>query len=109
MSAAVEDNAAPPLHALMRLFYQHWRSPAIYVATRLGIADVLADDSRTLAELAGPTDTHAPSLYRLLRALARIGVFTELAGLRFANSELSHLLRTDVSGLVPAQCRRWRR
>ena len=86
----------------MPLLYQHWRSPAIYVATRLGIADVLADDSRTVAELAESTDTHAPSLYRLLRALARIGVFTELDGLRFANSELSHLLRTDVSGSVPA-------
>jgi hypothetical protein len=98
----VEDDAAPPLLALMQLLYQHWRSPAIYAATRLGIADVLADGSRTVTELAEATHSHAPSLYRLLRALARIGVFIELDGSRFANSELSSLLRSDVSGSLSA-------
>lgn len=41
-------------------------------------------------------------MYRLLRALAGIGVFVELDGQCFANSNLSQLLRTDVSGSVSA-------
>lgn len=97
-----EDDSAPPLLALMRLLYQHWQSPAIHAATELGIADLLADGCRTVTELAESTGAHSPSLYRLLRALARIGVFTELDGPRFANSELSHLLRAEVSGSVSA-------
>ena len=91
-----------PLGALMQLLYQQWRSPAVYAATHLGIADLLGDGSRSVAQLAEVTGCHAPSLYRLLRALARIGVFVELDGQRFANSALSQLLRTDVSGSMAA-------
>jgi O-methyltransferase domain len=108
MSASIEDNAAAPvdgvlpLWSLMQLVYQQWRSPAVYAATELGVADVLGDGSCTVAEVAEATGCHAPSLYRLLRALARIGVFVELDGRRFANSALSQLLRADVSGSVSA-------
>jgi len=110
MSTKIDDdggltglpNGVFPLGALMQLLYQHWRSPALYAATELGIADVLGDGTRTIRELAESTGCHAPSLYRLLRALTRIGVFTELDGSRFANSAQSQLLRTDVSGSVSA-------
>jgi hypothetical protein len=83
---------------LMRLFSQHWKLEAIYVAARLHIAEALADDSRTVAELAEITGTHPPSLHRLMRALACIGLFAELDGSRFVNTELSHLLRPEVAG-----------
>jgi DNA-binding IclR family transcriptional regulator len=58
---------------------------------------MLADGSCVGPELAEATGTHAPSLYRLLRALARIGIFIECDGSRFAHSELSQLLRSDLS------------
>jgi hypothetical protein len=83
---------------LMQLLAQPWKPRAIHVAARLHLAEALADGPCTVAELAGVSGTHAPSLYRLLRALAHIGIFTELDGLRFANSQLSHLLRPDVPG-----------
>lgn len=102
MSAEIRDDEAPLLPELMQLLHQQWRQPAVYVAARLGIADLLADGSHTVSELAGMTGAHAPSLYRLLRALARIGIFTELDGLRFANSELSSLLRCGVPGSLAA-------
>jgi Dimerisation domain len=86
----------------MQLLYEQWRSPAVYAAVQLGIADVLGDGSRTVAQLAEATGAHAPSLYRLLRALARIGVFVELDGQCFGNSAVSQLLRTDVSGSMAA-------
>jgi hypothetical protein len=93
------DETLPALH-LMRLMYQQWRSPALHAAVQLRIADVLSDGSLTAAELAEKTGSHAPSLYRLLRALAHIGVFTELDGPRFTNNAQSHLLRSDVAGSV---------
>ncbi|MGH3779324.1 MAG: methyltransferase [Pseudonocardiaceae bacterium] len=102
MSTHVEGSVVAPRLALVQLLYQQWRSPAIHVVTRLGIAEVLADGSLTVAELAEATGAHAGSLYRLLRALARIGIFIECDGSRFANSELSELLRSDVSGSLSA-------
>jgi hypothetical protein len=96
----VESPAAPPSMVLMQLLAQRWKWEAIHVAARLHIAETLAGGSRTVAELAAKTGTHAPSLYRLLRALACIGIFTELDGPRFVNSELSQYLRPEVPGSI---------
>src|SRR5262249_41720611 len=49
-------------------------------------------------ELAGITGTHPRSLYRLLRALASIGVFSEGPDGRFALTPLGETLRTGVPG-----------
>jgi hypothetical protein len=94
--------ATPPPLVLTQLLSQLWKPQAIHVAARLKLAEALVDGPRTVAELAEATGTHAPSLDRLLRGLARIGIFTELDGSRFVNSELSHLLRPDVSGSMYA-------
>ncbi|MGH3710612.1 MAG: methyltransferase family protein [Pseudonocardiaceae bacterium] len=88
----------PPQQALGNLINQLWKPQAIHVADRLHLAEALADGTHTVAQLAEMTGTHAPSLYRLLRALASIGIFTELDGSHFANSELSHFPRPDVPG-----------
>ena len=53
---------------------------SIRVITRLGIAEVLTGGSCAVAELAEVTGTHALSLYRLLRALARIANFIQCGG-----------------------------
>lgn len=92
----VHPTVTPPQQALGNLVNQLWKPQAIHVAAQLHLAEALADGPRTVAQLAEMTGTHAPSLYRLLRALARIGIFTELDGSHFANSELSHFLRPDV-------------
>ena len=42
---------------------------SIHVVARLGIADLIGTEPRTVEELAGATQVHAPSLKRLLRAL----------------------------------------
>src|SRR3712207_1085223 len=57
----------------------YWVSQAVYVAARLSIADLLADGLVDCEDLASATDTHAPSLQRVLRVLASIGVFTEVS------------------------------
>jgi hypothetical protein len=48
---------------------------AVETAAELGVADLVADGPRSSDDLAEATDSHAPSLYRLLRALAAHGVF----------------------------------
>jgi hypothetical protein len=96
MPAKHEESS--PLLALTRLLSQHWKWEAIRVAARLRIAEALADGSRTVEELAEITGTHPASLHRLLRALACIGVFAEIDGSRFVNTELSDLLRPNVPG-----------
>lgn len=73
--------------------YQHSR--AVTVAAELGVADLLRDGPRDVADLAAATSTDPTALYRLLRALAAIGVFTELADRRFALSPMAEFLRRD--------------
>ena len=59
-----------------------WVSGVVYAAAKLGIADRLAEAPRSAAELAGTMRMHAPSLHRLLRTLAGLGILTERDGQR---------------------------
>ncbi|MBO0863041.1 MAG: methyltransferase [Chloracidobacterium sp.] len=68
------------------------------LAAELGIADHLVDGPRSSAELAQSTSTHPESLYRLLRILCSVGVFTETQPDSFAQTPLSECLRTGVPG-----------
>ena len=87
-----------PAAALTRMIVGFQVSQAIHVAATLGIADLLAGGPRTVDELAAETETHGPSLYRLLRALASVGIFHEEEGRRFALTPMAELLRSDVPG-----------
>jgi hypothetical protein len=70
----------------------------IYVAARLGIADQLAQGPQPVAELAKRTDAEPRALYRLLRALASLGLFAETADGTFELTPSAHLLQRDVPG-----------
>lgn len=61
----------------------------------LGVADLLASGPKHVDELAAATETHAPSLYRALRALACKEVFAEVEPGRFALTPMAELLRAD--------------
>ena len=78
-------------------------SRILYVAARLGLADLLRDSPADSAALASVTGTHAPSLYRLMRALASIGVLAEDEQHRFSLTALGNSLRSDV----PDSLREW--
>jgi hypothetical protein len=64
----------PPQLALQELIQGFQVTQGIYVAAKLGIADLLKDGSRTSEELAQATDTDASSLYRVLRLLSAVGL-----------------------------------
>ncbi|MDQ3809571.1 MAG: acetylserotonin O-methyltransferase [Chloroflexota bacterium] len=88
------DDVPAPV-ALLRMMTGYWVSKALHVAAELGVADLLRDGPRPADELASACGAHPPALYRLLRALASVGVFTEGEGRRFALTPLAELLRSD--------------
>jgi hypothetical protein len=78
-------------HARMRQLIMGFRaSQLVYVAAKLGLADALADGPRDAAALATAVGAAPQPLYRLLRALASIGVFEESADRTFALTPLAH-------------------
>jgi hypothetical protein len=76
----------------------YWISQAIYAAAKFGIADRLRDGPKTAAELAAATSTIPDALYRLLRALASVGIFAEGESGRFSLTPLAEPLCSDVDG-----------
>jgi hypothetical protein len=79
-----------------------WQARAVYAAAELGLADLLANGVRSTEDLARQTGTHAPSLYRLLRALASCGIITETARNHFASTPLGDALRDGAPGAARA-------
>ena len=68
--------AAAPM-TLLQMMTGYRVSQALYVAAKLGVADLLVDGPRPVEDLAQHIWlAHAPTLRRLLRALASVGVFT---------------------------------
>jgi hypothetical protein len=87
----------PPHAQLIQMGVASWVSAIVYAAAKLGIADLLADGPKTAAELAPATGTHAPSLHRLMRTLASLGILTDL-GQKFGLTPLGEALRTGAPG-----------
>ena len=94
-AAAPAPVQLPPDAELLQLVGGAFISQAIYVAAKLGIADILADGPRDAKYIAEKTATHVRSLYRLLRACASVGAFTELDNTQFANTPMTETLRSD--------------
>ncbi|MDT5269679.1 MAG: hypothetical protein QOH49_1865 [Acidobacteriota bacterium] len=96
--ADAEAQGPPPAAILTQMAFGALLTQALYVAARLGIADLLAAGPRPVAELAAETKTHERSLYRVLRSLAGAGVFAEVAPQTFGLTPLAEPLRADVPG-----------
>jgi orsellinic acid C2-O-methyltransferase len=87
----------------MRLITGYMPSRVVHVAVQLGIADLLANGPKTADTLALETKTHGPSLRRLLRALASIGLLEECEPGRFSLAAMGAQLRSNVPGSVRNQ------
>jgi hypothetical protein len=86
-----------PTQALRRLVNGYQVTQAIHVAATLGIADLLRGGPRSSADLAAATETHGPSLHRVLRALAALGVLREEDDGRFSLTAIGECLRSDAA------------
>ena len=98
MSESAERPAMPPQMLLYQMAIGHYLSRALHVIAKLGVADLLSDGARGVEELAKATETHPPSLRRVMRLLASVGVFEEKEDGGFALTALGECLRADVPG-----------
>lgn len=89
--------ATAPHQQLDQIISAYWTSQAVYAAAKFGIADLLKDGPRSVEQLAETTSTNAGALYRLLRALASIGIFAEGESRRFSLTPLAEPLRSDLA------------
>ena len=85
-----------PSAELARLINGYQVSQAIHVAATLGIADLIGDGVRSSDDLATETGSDPGALYRLLRALASLGVLTEQDGRAFELTPVGECLRSDA-------------
>lgn len=94
--------APPPPLAMLQLMSGFWISRGIYITAKLGLADLVKDGPKPAAELAAATETDASALFRVLRALAGVGIFTQDEADRFGDTPLLQTLRSDVAGSLRA-------
>ena len=103
-----------PRETLTEMIMAYRMSQLLYVAAYLGIADLLKDGPKRSEELAVLVGAHPHALYRVLRALASHGIFTETEGRSFALTPLAVPLQAGVPGsvrslaLMQNQEARWR-
>ncbi len=90
----------PPQAQLANLTIGGWVAQMIAVAAKLRIADLLQDGPREAADLAGAAGVDADALYRLLRALATVGIFAEADG-RFRLTPMADCLREAPGSMRP--------
>jgi hypothetical protein len=90
--------AAASAAALRQMIMGFRITQLVYVAAKLGLADVLAQGPQTPQQLAKAVSAEPRALYRLLRALASLGLFTETDEGTFALTPLARLLQTDAAG-----------
>jgi hypothetical protein len=89
-----------PQAVLIRMTHGYCEAKALQVAAELGIADLIAENPKTADQLSKILGVHSDSLYRLLRALASLGIFKEISDSHFENTPLSEAIRADVPGSV---------
>lgn len=88
----------PHADKLLELIHASWAAQAAYVAAELGIADHLCGGPRSSAELAAATQTHEPSLRRLLRALVTVDLCRETGDGSFDLTPTGRLLAAGEPG-----------
>jgi hypothetical protein len=87
-----------PAQQVLQVASGYIASSALYAAITLNIADHLASGPKTSAELATASGANEGALFRVLRLLASLGIFDEVAPRQFALTPAADLLRQDVPG-----------
>jgi SAM-dependent methyltransferase len=98
-SAGKETQQLPPEAQLYLLGFGFMATAALNAAIKADIADQVTSGPKPVAELAKTAGVNEDALYRVLRALASVGVFSETSPRMFANSEMSALMRRDAGPL----------
>ena len=94
----MQAHEPPPPVRMVELLGGFRISQALYAAAALGVADQLVAGPAPVKALAERAGAHAPSLHRLLRTLASVGVFTEPEPGVFALTPLGQTLTSSQPG-----------
>src|SRR5437763_11529717 len=86
----------PASAQLTQIIFGFMVAQAISTAAKFGVADQLKDGPKNADEIAQAVGAHPRALYRLLRALASVGIFSEDADGRFHLTPLAEPLRSDA-------------
>ncbi len=89
-----------PVQQLMQFGSGYMIAAALYPIVKLGIPDILQNGSATTAQLAAKTNTNEDFLYRVMRALASVGIFAEHERRTFALNDMSEKLCAKAPGSV---------
>lgn len=103
MSQNVASNPVHPQRQMLEMITGYWITQSLYVAAKLGIPDLVDEGPVPVGELAAQTKVQPELLRRVLRALASIGVFSEVSPGTFAQTPLSALLRTGTPESMRSQ------
>lgn len=98
-SASGQDTANPQI-LMTQLLFGKQMTYCLSGVARLGVADHMNATPMKVEEIAAKTGAHAPSLYRVMRMLASMGVFREEPGKRFALTPAGELLKSDAPGTI---------
>jgi ubiquinone/menaquinone biosynthesis C-methylase UbiE len=82
---------------LLEMMYGFTISQALFVAAKLGIADILSDSSKTADELAKAAGVNSHGIYHLMRMLVSVGVFSLEDNEKFCLNSLGKYLLTGTS------------
>jgi hypothetical protein len=98
MASQAASCALPPHVQLIQMATGAWVARTLHAAAMLGLADQLTSGPKSAAELAGPMRAHVPSLRRLMRTLASLGILAEQKDWRYALTALGEALKTGAPG-----------
>jgi len=75
----MQSTTPTPHEQILSIVLGFWQARAIAVATKLGLPDLVAERALHVEELANRTKTNSSALFRLLRALESVGIFTAVS------------------------------
>jgi predicted O-methyltransferase YrrM len=97
-TSATNASSPPPQAVLSQMINGYWITGTICAAAKLDVASAIGDAPRAITEVATAVGAEVESLYRLMRALAGLGIFAEGPGRTFSHTPLSLALRPGVPG-----------
>src|SRR5579862_5236560 len=85
----------PPYAGVLNILMGQWMANAVSCVAELGIPDVLESGPQSPTEVAAKIGADPSAVYRLMRATAGVGIFSEGADGKFSQTPLSDVLRTN--------------
>ncbi|MEQ1875174.1 MAG: methyltransferase [Bdellovibrionia bacterium] len=91
----IQKNMVPPPIAMLEMISGQWISRTIGVCAQFGVADHINDKPTSSDAIAKKVEANPEALYRVMRALTVVGIFTEHEGKKFSLTSVGKTLRTD--------------